>query len=125
MIVVTEIKAIKVPDDFREYVLRTRTDTIPVECNGFHDDMSTHEVVELVRGRRYINPRDNTDVIIGYGTEAEKIIGITYDCFERSQQLKEDAETKLFNKEKELQMIRSIKKDNDFNFYLIHGHFPQ
>lgn len=125
MIVVTEIKTINVPDDFREYVMRTRMGTVPVNCDGLVDYMDINEVVEIVRGHRYINPRDNTDVIIGYGTEAEKVLGITYDCFDQSQQLREDAETKLFNKEKELNDLKSIKKDNDFQFYLIHGYFPK
>lgn len=123
MIVVTEIKTLEVPDDWRHEV-KHFNDNIECISDGCLVPHSINYVSEIVTGRRFINPRTNFDMIIGYTTEAEKILGITYESFDNSEQRRKEAENKLFIVEKELDTMKKNKKKADWNYYLRYNKFP-
>ena len=114
MILIKNIEFIQTDRNIAE-IISCISDAKPYESILFIDDkqIDIKYVHEIIRGRRFVRPTDNTDVYVGISKDASNILGLLYDSYEDYQ--------KLYNKASD--ELRDIKNANIWKRfkYLIFG----
>lgn len=84
MKIITEVKVIETPKSIHEiayWVADAKIKNIP--NIGFDGQILNTEIaVEIIKGRRFINPRLELDVVIACNKEAGELLGLQYEAFE-------------------------------------------
>lgn len=136
MLLVTEIKTLEIDEDQLDrymYYLTPKYD-IPLVNAGKREFHDINYVRKLTYGRRYVKPNGDK-LVIAYSIESEDVIGITFDMFEQSENLRIQTENERFNisvernnLKKELNelkaKIEAEKKESNWQHYLRYGNFP-
>ena len=83
MIVIKNIEFFETQRDTAELVYRTSLGH-PAVCNS-GATVPLNEVMELIKGRRFVRPSDGTDIIVGVSNQAAEAIGLMYEGWDNME----------------------------------------
>lgn len=85
MIIITEIKTIQTDQSAVEEILQSTNRDFLSSVRIGDQIVDVIELRKLIKGRRFIDKRNNIDVVVGVSNEAGKILGLMYDSWENMQ----------------------------------------
>jgi len=112
VLLIKNIEFIETDRDPYEIInLKSPYEAVEVLSNRGREVVSVNEIRELIRGRRFVRPSDNKDIIVGCSKKAEDVIGIQYEAWDT---LEKDCQAWSAKTSKLISEISDIKKSGLF-----------
>ena len=114
MIAIRSIDYVKVdgtPENIYKFCYQEALTETPMEVETANGTsmMRPTEVLEIIRGRKFMNPATGEHIVIGLSKQAQKLLGLNYEAWDNLQKdLKwyQTKHNKLINEARELQALQ-------------------